>query len=489
MTIPAELAAHIRRLFHVEKWPIGTIARTCHVHRDTVQRVLAQSVTSPVARPPRATVLAPYRPFLVDTLAQYPTVPSSRLFDMLRARGYTGSYRTVRATVATLRPARRALFLRIETLPGEQAQLDWAYVTTLDIDGAQRKLWLFVVVLSHSRALWGEFVVDLTAAALARSLVRAALAFGGVPRIFLFDNAKTVAVERVGPVVRFHPLLVDICAALHVEPRVCGVGRPQSKGKVERAIRYVRDRFLAGRDITDVAAGNAALQQFLGEIAPTRPHPTLPGQTVADVTAAEAAHLLPLPHVLPPTTLPLTVRADRQGFVRFDRNCYSVPPTSADRTLTILADDVHVRVVDGEATVAVHARCWGRRQWIEVPAHRAALVAARPRAVEAKGRDRLFAVAPAMRAFVGAWGLDGQRLGRRVQRTILLLNQYGDAVFASAVAEAHALGVHDLAALTVICERLRKQQQRAVTLPLQLAAHLVDDDVVPHNLENYDAPA
>lgn len=488
MTLPAELAAKILRLAHAEKWPVGTIAQQCHVHPDSVQRVLDQAAGRVAVARPRPTLLSSYLAFIDDTLAHYPTVPASRLYDMVRARGYLGSARTVRLAVAERRPRRREVYLRVETLPGEQAQIDWAYVATLTFDGTKRKLWLCVVVLAHSRAMWGEFVLDLTAASLRRSLLRAALAFDGVPRVWLFDNPKTVVVERVGAVARFHPALVEVCAALRVEPRVCAVRRPQDKGKVERAIRYVRDRFLAAHEIHDVAQGNAELRQFIAGIAHQRPHPTQPTHTVGEVAAAEAAYLLPLPTVMPPLMTPLPVRADRQAFVRFDGNRYSVPATSADRTLLLLADDVSLRIVDGDRTVAVHDRSWRRHAVIEVPAHRATLVAAKRRAGEAKGRDRLFAVAPQMQTLVAAWGLDGHRLGFRVTRAVLLLNQYGDALFAAAVADLHARGLHDIATLTIACERLRKQRGRAVALPLTFAADFVDDDVVPHNLETYDDP-
>ena len=137
-------------------------------------------------------------------------------------------------------------------------------------EACERALWLFVMVLGHSRAMWGEFVLDLSIHGLRRSLVRAARAFGGVTRQWLFDNPKTVVLERVGEAVRFHPNLLDIAAALRVQPRLCAVRRPEHKGKVERAIR-LRDRFLAsnrpvedwGKLLGDTAATSALLDRLL----------------------------------------------------------------------------------------------------------------------------------------------------------------------------------------------------------------------------------
>jgi transposase len=196
----------------------------------------------------RPKICEPYRPFIDDTLGRYPKLLATRLYDMVRERGYQGSVRTLRKYVALVRPRpKRAAYLVTETLPGEQAQVDWAYLGKLTVPCGERAIWVFVIVLAHSRTMWAELVIDLTVHSLCRSLVRAADAFGGVPRQWLFDNPKVVVLERVGSAVRFHPTLLALCAQLRVEPKLCAVRMPHHKGKVERAIRYLRDRFLAGR--------------------------------------------------------------------------------------------------------------------------------------------------------------------------------------------------------------------------------------------------
>jgi transposase len=147
---------------------------------------------------------------------------------MLCDRGFRGSARIVRLYAATVRAQkRREVFLHTELMIGEQAQVDWAYNGKIPVPGGERALWLFVIVLSYSRALWGEFVLDLSLQSLCRSLVRAARAFGGVTRQWLFDNPKTVAIERCGPAVRFHPTLLSLAADMRVQPRLRGVRQPQ----------------------------------------------------------------------------------------------------------------------------------------------------------------------------------------------------------------------------------------------------------------------
>jgi transposase len=487
MTSPTpDTCAEIVRLHFAEHWKVGTIAAQLGLHPDVVRRVLGIGEAR-VPGEPRATLLDPFRDFIRSTLASYPTLRATRLFDMLRGRGYLGSVRTLRNYVATVRPRKsRDVFLHTEPLIGEQAQIDWAYIGKLPVPGGERALWLFVIVLSYSRALWGEFVLDLSVHSLRRSLVRAVRAFGGVTRQWLFDNPKTVVLERVGSAVRFHPALLALCADMRVQPRLCGVRQPQHKGRVERAIRYLRDRFLAGRTILSVSDGNQQLEHFLADIAHPRPHPVLAPRTVGDVFAEERTRLLALPDPLPATFQVEPVSVDTQAFVRFQTNRYSVPPRYASRTLTLVIDDGELRILDGGSEVARHARNHGRRQLIEAPEHRAALVEQRRAAADLKGRDRLLAVAPAFSTILERWASDGRSLAIHVTRAIRLLDLFGDQVFSAAVAEIAERGLRDVGALAVACDRIRRDHHRPVPLALELPAHIDDHDVVPHDLETYD---
>jgi transposase len=486
MKTTPEVEAEIVRLHYAEHWPVGTIATQLALHVDVVKRVLGLGTPRPPSQL-RPRMVDPYRELIDDTLRRYPKLLATRLYDMLRERGYRGSVRTLREHVAAVRPRRRReVYLTTETLPGEQAQVDWAYVGKLPFSGGERALWLFVMVLAHSRALWGEFVLDLSVHSLCRSLVRASAALGGVTRQWLFDNPKTVVLERVGTAVRFHPTLMALCAAMRVEPRLCAVARPEHKGKVERAIRYLRDRFLAGRTIVGVDEGNRALARFIADIGHARPHPRLAPRAIADVLADERPRLLPLPSPLPSTDRIEPAPIDSQAFVRFDTNRYSVPTTLADRTLTLVADDRTVRVLDGGDCVAEHARSWSKRQVIELPAHRAALVAERKAARDLKGRDRIRAVAPGFDRLLERWALAGPSLAIRVTRAIKLLDLYGDDVFAAAVTDVVARGLADLGALAMACEKHRKDRRRPVPVELILPSHLDDTAVVPRDLETYD---
>lgn len=486
MSLTLEQEAEIQRLHQAEHWPVGTIARQLGVHPDAVRRVLGQGPERPEPTPrPRA--LDAYRGFVVDTLTRYPTLRATRVFDMLRERGYAGSARSVRRYVAEVRPERvHEAYLRVESLPGEQAQIDWAQVGKLAVPGGERAVWAFVMVLGYSRGLWAEVLFDLSTQALCRSLVRAVSFFGGSTRRWLFDNAKSVVTERYGTAYRFTPALLDLAGKLAVQPDLCAVRRPEHKGKVERAIRYLRDRFFAGRTLVSLEKTNAELLRFFDEIAHARPHPVIPGKTVAQVLAEERQHLLPLPRALPATEQALPVSVDKTASVRFDGNSYSVPPRFAQRTLILIADDLHVRFDDGTTEVARHPRCWGKRVRVEDPAHRQALYAQRRAAQPSVGRDRLRATVPRFDELLERWVHAGYNVGSCVARALILLDRYGPDLLAAATEIALDRGVQDVGALGQACEQRRRAQRAPVPVEVPLGDHVPDRDVIPHALEDYD---
>jgi transposase len=482
MTVSAELEAEIRRLHSAELWPPGTIARQLSVHIDVVQRVLG------VLPPPRVrkpSFVEEYQPFMTETLARWPTLRSTRLYDMLRERGFPGSPRTVREHVARLRPRReREAFLRTQTLIGEQSQVDWAFVQNIDVDGGRRPLWMFVIVLSWSRAMWCELCFTMDASTVARSLVRSAQAFDGVTRQWLFDNPKTVVLDRVGDAVRFHPLLLSTATALRVQPRLCAPRRPTDKGKVERAIRFVRERALVDFVFKGIDDGNEHLKRFCTGVALERSHPTIPGRTVGECLEEEKGRLLKLPSDLPHTNEMRTVVVDKTAFVRFDTNDYSVPHSLVGQTLTLVACDREVRVVNVDEQVARHTRSFGRRQSIEDPEHRQALVNMKRRARDGVKRDGLCTKFPAFRIVVDRWLDEGRNTGIAVGRAAATHADYGDDIFGIAIEEFVARGLIDPAAIAVLCEHIKRRRNPRV--PATPPHHISDRDVTPHKLESYD---
>jgi len=488
MTIGMAQEVEIRRLYFAEHWKRGTIVAQLGVHADVVQRVLGTpGPRAKVAVARIAPEVALFVVFIEETLTVYPRLVGTRVYDMVCERGYQGSLRTLRRYLRRVRPApKQEVFLRLSALIGEQAQIDWGHVGYLDVPGGRRPLYIFVLVLAYSRALWAELVLDVAAHSLRRSLVRAAVYFGGCTRQWLFDNPKIVVVGRQGDAVQFHPLLLELCGALRVEPRLCGVRKPQEKGRVERAIRYLKERFFAARKIHSIAHGNARLLEFITTVTDERAHPQWPDRRVREVLEEERQKLLPLPSPLPPIELVQPIVADKTAFVRFDGNDYSVPAVCARKTLTLVADDHHVRLLQDATPVATHPRAWGRRERLEDPAHRSELLEQKRAARKPKGRDRLRAEVPGIEALFARWAEAGRNLGSMTVRTAALLDLYGAALLEQAVRIALDRGVHDPGALAILCEQARAASGRPILVPLEFADHVRDRDVLPHDLGDYD---
>jgi len=488
MTADPAVEAEIRRLYFAEHWRRGTIVAQLSVHADVVERVLGRPGPKPrAALALIPTALEPYAGFIDETLCRYPRLVGTRVYDMLCERGYRGSLRTLRRYLRRARPLpKHEVFLRGEPLVAEQSQVDWAHVGYLDIEGIRRALWVFVLVLAYSRAIWGELVLDLSVHSLLRSLLRAALYFEGCTRQWLFDNPKIVVLERHGDAVRFHPLLLELAGAMRVQPRLCGVRKPQQKGRVERAIRYLRERFFAARHIHSLAQGNAQLMEFLTTSALDREHPRWPHRTVRDVLTEEKAYLLATPVPPPATDLIVPTVVDKTAFVAFDGNRYSAPPRYSRATLTLVANDEKVRLLDGTSVVATHDRSWGRRQWIEDPAHRKELLEHKRAGRDLKGRDLLRVEVPDIDRLFARWVERGRNVGNMTVRTVGLLRLYGGEVLARAVTEALKQQTDDPGGLAILCEQARLDLHRPIPMPLELGRHVPDRDVVPHDLGGYD---
>ncbi len=485
MTVDKETEAEIRRLFFREHWKKGTIVAQLGVHKDVVARAVGPHGPEPEGADPRPSVLDPYRGFVLETLERYPTLVATRVYDMICERGYTGSLQTLRRFVLPNRPARPSeVYLRVETLAGEQSQVDWAHVGRIRVQGGVRPLYCFVLLLRYSRAIWAELVLEQTTVSLLRSLVRAALYFGGVTHEWLFDNPKSIVAAREGSAIRFQGELIELSSRLHVALRACRVRKPTDKGGVERGIRYLKTRFFPARVIPSLESGNAALLQFLETVAMRRRHPTQRDRTVAEVFAEERARLLPLPDAAIPTDLVTSVPSDKTAFINFDGNRYSVKDDASDRILTLVASDTEVRLLDGKRVVGQHVRSWGKNRTIEAREHRAALIAKKSGARDGKGRDRLRAEVPRIDELLRLWLEDGRYVGSLIGRTCKLLDLYGPIVLKAAVEELLAKGSHDYGALAILCEKRRTRPRRV--LPLELAPHVVDRDVIPHDLGGYD---
>lgn len=485
-----EVEAEIVRLYHAEQWKVGTISTQLGVHHYVVRRVLHERGLPVPKLAPRPSMVDPYLPFIHATLERYPTLPASRLFLMVKQRGYPGQASHFRNIVRLLRPKpKHEAFLRLATLPGEQAQVDWAHFGTLKIGRATRKVLAFVMVLSHSRRVFLRFYFGARMPVFLRGHVEAFAYFGGVPRHCVYDNLKSAVTERVGDAIRFNETFLELARHYRFGPRVAAPGRGNEKGRVERAIRYVRSSFFAGRELTTLDALNAEARQWCELVTDQRRWPDDHERTVVEVYEDERAHLLPLPNDTFPCEERVPVSIGKTPYIRFDLNDYSVPHQNVRRDdLVVVASLERVRVRRGLDVIADHERSWDKRERVEDPRHIADLVAYKRNARTHNGLGRLQHAAPAASDFMSRAAKRGLNLGSITARLLKLLDEYGAVELEAALVEINDREVVHVPAVRTVLEQRRHAKGR----PTPLAVALPDDPrirelvVHPHDLATYD---
>ena len=469
MTISKELEAKILRYHFVEHWGPHTIATQLGVHHSTVDRVLSQAGMPKAERTRQASIIDPYLPFITETLGQYPKLTATRLYAMAQQRGYPGGPSQFRSHVAQLRPRKPSeAYLRLRTLPGEQAQIDWGHFNYVQIGRAQRPLMAFVMVLSWSRRIFLRFYLNQRMESFLRGHVAAFDAWGAVPRVLLYDNLKSAVLERRDDAIRFHPTLLALSAHYRFEPRPVAVARGNEKGRVERAIRYIRDSFFAGRQWSDIEDLNTQADIWCAGTAANRPCQEDQRMTVGEAFTQEQPQLLALPDNPFETDERVEVSVGKTPYVRFDLNDYSVPHTQVQRTLTVIASLTRVRVLNGSEVIAEHPRVYGKAEQIENPAHLEALIDAKRGARHHRGQDRLAHAAPSSRELLQQAAHRGSPLSSTTAQLVQLLDDYGAAELEQAIVEALGNDVPHPNGVRQVLERRREQRHRLPPLTLTL---------------------
>lgn len=487
--IPKELEAKILRYHHVEKWPIGTIASQLGVHHDTVERVLSQAGLPAIKKVNQPSIVDPYRPFIEKTLAEYPCLQASRLFQMVKERGYPGQPDHFRHVIARMRPKPPAeAYMRLRTLPGEQCQVDWAHFGKLAIGRALRPLMAFIIVLSWSRKIFLRFFLDQRMSNFLTGHVEAFKVFGGCCRVILYDNLKSVVLERKGDAIRFNPTILDFAAHYHFEPRPVAPYRGNEKARAERAIRYARGSFFAARKFKDLEDLNRQATQWCMGQASDRQCPEDPDMTVREAFEQEKHHLLSLPDNPFITDDRVEAKVGKTPYVRYDKNDYSVPYDRVRRTLVVRATEHKVCILDGNAVVAEHERSYDKGAQIENPEHLAELQRMKRKARQHRGLDRLRQVVPQSEILMTRLAERGANLGSATSSLLRLLDRYGAENLELAISEAIANNSPHPNSVSHILDRNTRVRGEAppVSIPISDDPRVRNLTVRPHNLKNYD---
>src|SRR6185437_12427570 len=258
-----------------------------------------------------------------------------------------------------------------------------------------------------------------------------------VVRTCLYDNLRSAVLERMPlarapDAIRFHPKMLELSAWYRFAARPVAVARGNEKGRVERAIRFVRERFFAARQFTSLDDLNAQALSWCTSEAADRPCPEDRSRTVRECFELERGRLLALPDEPFPAEERQVVRAAKTPYVRFDLNDYSIPHTHVRRTLEVLATLDTVRILDGDTLIASHARSFDRGAQIEDAAHIQQLLDHKRSARAHRAIDRLHHATPSAGAFFQRAAERGVHLGSLTRGLIELLDSHGSAALEAA---------------------------------------------------------
>lgn len=434
---------------------IRKIAALRGVSRNTVRRALRSAVTpTGKRRRNKGVALDPYASqidaWLRDEVKSRWTV--ERMFDELQDRGYIGGHTVLKEYVRAHRLQTPTMGeARFFVKPGQQLQVDWAEMGAVSVSGVQRKLYGFVAILAWSRALFVCFTTDMQLLTWLDCHRRAFAFFGGVPSEVLIDNLKTGVLSRAGGTVCWQPSYEALAVGYGFQPIAHFPMRPKTKGRVERIVRFARERFFAGRDVVDLEHFNAEAMRWLHERANRRVH-RITRERPCDRFTIERQLLRPLGEY--DVVLESTRVADAYGLVSVDGVRYSVPAEHARRVVTQQRRPKSLTFLLGEQIVAQHG----------YPAHGVRLVQdAQHLPPPPKPRHERFAQLG--EAIVDRFGECGRRYVEEIERKaphaplallreVLARNEeYGRVVVAAAMESLVQFSIVKRGTLSMLCHR------------------------------------
>jgi transposase len=369
---------HLRR----QGWSFVRIARELGIHRETASRYVREHGQQDVglegskptqlhsgsgdSKPTQVhsgstevgrSACEPFREAILAMLAQ--GLSAKRIHqDLTSEHGFGGSYHSVRRYVRRQEAAQPLPFRRIETKPGDEAQVDFGTGAPLVMpDGRRKRTHLFRIVLSYSRKAYSEVVLRQTTENFIRCLENAFWQFGGVPRTLVIDNLRAAVSKADWYEPEINRKVQSFCehygtVVLPTRPRM-----PRHKGKIEAGVKYTQNNALKGRTFTSLERQNDYLHHWETTVADTRIHGTTQRQVGKVFVEEERAALAPLPLERFPFFHEGQRKVNRDGHIEVDRSYYSTPPEYFGRSVWARWDSRLVRIFNQRhEEIAVHVK-------------------------------------------------------------------------------------------------------------------------------------
>lgn len=324
--------------------------------------------SAPPPDPGPASTVEPYRAFVVQKRAE--GVEIMALWGLLKERGYPGHYSSVRRFVNGLEGKHPETFVRVETPPGEEAQVDFGYAGKQHdpVEKRDRRSWFFVMTLSWSRHQYVEAVFDQKIETWCALHVRAFEFFAGVVKTVKIDNLKAAIVRAVLHDQEAQRSYRELAEHYSFVISPCRPRTPRHKGKVESGVHYVSRNALAGRTFPTIQEKNAYLLRWVIEVAGVRDHGTT-HEAPLERFERERSFLQPLPPDRYEVVLWKEAKLHPDCHVVFEYNYYSAPCRLVGQKLWLRALSQRIELYHGHERIATHPRSVGRGVRVTHPDH------------------------------------------------------------------------------------------------------------------------
>ena len=427
-----------------EGWSKKKIATTLHLSPKTVRKYLQDPTPERISRK-KASKLDPFREEIERLLNLDPTASSSVILQRIAPQGFDGGITILKDYLQRIRGPRqkKQAFIRFESLPGVQCQVDWGHFGSLTYGETNRKLYCLAILECHSRLLYLEFTHSQRQETLHRCLLHAFGFFQGTPKELVTDNMLTAVTERVGPLIRFNEAFLDFLRPFAIVPRACNPHSPHEKGKVEKGvIHYIRHNFWPLRSFQDLSDLQTQANQWRDQVANVRIHGTT-GQKPVERFQPQA--LRPLPEILPDCrdTAPAKVHSDFS--VRFDGNTYTVPPWAVGKQGIVKADHRALTIYLKEKAIATHPRSYKHRERIELDAHREAALRQKRRLWRSDLVQAFISLGEEAKTYLERLSATQEPLKKNLEKLLALKDEYGPPALLEAIKKAslhNAYGAH-----------------------------------------------
>lgn len=367
---------------------IRKIAKITGLHRKTVKRHLeSASLPEYHKKKRKGSILDPYRP-MVDAYLEEDDYQASWIFDKLARMGYKGGYTVVKDAVREIKGEKtRIAYVRFETEPAFQAQVDWGDFQIEEPDGSTHTVFAFVVVLGYSRAMYVEFVERRTLEAFMDCHIHAFDYLGGVPKELLYDCMKHVVIKRLVGRPIFNVEFSRFANHYEFHLRLCPPYAPWVKGKVERPMHYLRERFWRGYTYVSLEKANKDVLEWLSETANRRTHGTH-WQPVSDRWEKERPLLTSLPPAPYDTSLKVFRPVYDECQLSYNGNRYLVPHRFARKKVMLKIKGNVIRIYHDQELLATYEEPEGKHEIVGDPSIYQALLEDKEQIRKKYGRQK-----------------------------------------------------------------------------------------------------